>query len=125
MVPAALGCATWRSPVTPLAVSASKAAGPSPQIVSLPGSFPSRYVVPVLRSVNVAIFGRRYFTHCMQCSFCHDWCCSEGVDVDLLHLRALEAHAEELEAHTGISRQGWFLEDRTLDPEMPGGGSVR
>jgi hypothetical protein len=98
---------------------------PDLRIVSLPASFPSRYGVPVLTAVDVAVFGRRYFTHCMECSFCHDWCCSEGVDVDLHHLHALETHAAALEAHTGISRDRWFLEERSPDPEMPCGGSVR
>ena len=100
-------------------------AEPSPVIVSLPASFPSRYGVPVLSAVDVTIFGRRYFTHCMQCSFCHDSCCQHGVDVDLLHVPALEAHAEELEARVGIPRDQWFTGEYSPDPEMPGGGSLR
>jgi hypothetical protein len=106
-------------------VSASDVAGPGPLIVLLPAPFPSRYGVPILTAVDVTIFDRHYFTHCMQCSFCHDWCCSEGVDVDLLHLRALETQAAELEAYSGVPRDRWFLEERSPDPEMPGGGSVR
>jgi len=106
-------------------VDTAKAVGTSPRIVSLPMPFPSRYGVPVLSAVDVAIFGGRYFTQCMQCSFCHDSCCSEGVDVDLLHVRALEAHAEQLEAYTGIARHRWLTQEHSRDPEMPGGGSVR
>jgi hypothetical protein len=106
-------------------VNISKAVGASPRIVALPASFPSRYGVPVLSAVDLAIFDGRYFTHCMQCSFCHDSCCAEGVDVDLLHLRALEMHADELEARTGIARDRWFMQEHSGDLEMPGGGSVR
>jgi hypothetical protein len=106
-------------------VDTAKAVGTNPRIVALPMPFPSRYGVPVLSAVDVAIFGGRYFTHCMQCSFCHDSCCSEGVDVDLLHVRALETHAEQLEAYTGIARHRWFTQEHSRDPEMPGGGSVR
>lgn len=104
---------------------ASIPAEPSPHVVSLPSSFPSRYGVPVLSAVDLAIFHRRYFTHCMQCSFCHDSCCQHGVDVDLLHVPALEAHADALEARTGIPRDRWFTGEYSPDPEMPGGGSLR
>jgi hypothetical protein len=71
------------------------------------------------------IFTTRYFTACLECGFCNDWCCSHGVDVDLLHLREIEGHAAGLEAYTGIPRTRWFRRTRTPDPEMPGGGSVR
>jgi hypothetical protein len=93
--------------------------------VSLAASFPSRYGVPVLSAVDVTIFRARYFTHCMQCSFCHDSCCQHGVDVDMLHVPALELHAEALQARTGIARADWFTGEYSPDPEMPGGGSVR
>jgi hypothetical protein len=106
-------------------VTTSSGIGPSPQIVALPASFPSRYGVPVLSAVDVAIFERRYFTHCMSCSFCHDSCCQHGVDVDLLHVPALETHAEALEARMGIPRDRWFTGEYSPDPEMPGGGSLR
>src|SRR6266853_5764934 len=118
-------CVSARAALSLLAVDTARAAGPSPEIVPLPASFPSRYGVQVLSAVDVAIFGGRYFTHCMQCSFCRDACCSEGVDVDLLHLHALEAHADGLEARTGVPRDRWFTQQRSYDPEMPGGGAVR
>lgn len=107
------------------AVDTSNAAAPAPRIVSLPEFFPSRYGVPVLSAVDTAVFSRRYFTHCMQCSFCHDSCCQHGVDVDMLHVPALETHAAELEARSGIPRDRWFTGEYTPDPEMPGGGSLR
>jgi len=118
-------CVTLCPAVSLLAVNTPITAEPSPVIVSLPASFPSRYGVPVLSAVDVAIFERRYFTHCMQCSFCHDGCCQHGVDVDLLHVPALETHAAELEARTGVPRDRWFTGEYTPDPEMPGGGSLR
>ncbi|HXQ30220.1 MAG TPA: hypothetical protein VN848_13240 [Gemmatimonadales bacterium] len=93
--------------------------------LSLPRPFVSRYGVPVLTSVESVIFQRRYFTDCMACSFCHDWCCSHGVDVDLAHLRVIKAHAPALAAYTGIPRRQWFRRTITRDNEMPGGGSVR
>jgi hypothetical protein len=96
-----------------------------PETVALSRSFPSRYGVPVLSAVETVIFTRQYFTDCMACSFCHDWCCSHGVDVDLVHLRAIKTHARALEAFTGIPQERWFRKSVTRDREMPGGGSVR
>jgi hypothetical protein len=79
----------------------------------------------VLSAVETVIFTRQYFTDCLACSFCHDWCCSHGVDVDLVHLRTIKRHAAALEAFTGIPQERWFRKPVTRDREMPGGGSVR
>lgn len=101
---------------------------PSPHsaaVLDLPRPFPSRYGVPVLRAVEAAIFTRRYFTHCLACTFCHDWCCQFGVDVDLLHYPRILEHADGLETLVGIPRDQWFERDPDPDPEMPGGGSRR
>lgn len=94
-------------------------------IVALPRAFESRYGVPVIRRVETGIFTRRYFTHCLDCTFCHDACCAEGVDVDLVHVAEIERHATGLEQLTGIPRQKWFHARLTKDPEVPGGGYRR
>ena len=94
-------------------------------VAHLPGAFASRYGAPVIRRVATEIFTRRYFTHCLQCGFCRDACCYEGVDVDLVHVAAIERHAEGLEKFTGVQRTRWFRARATADPEMPGGGSRR
>jgi len=96
-----------------------------PALVELPKAFASRYGVPVIRRVETEIFTRRYFTHCLQCTFCNDGCCSEGVDVDLIHVAEIEKHAPALEQLTGIPRTRWFHQRVTKDPEVPGGGSRR
>jgi hypothetical protein len=75
--------------------------------------------------VDPRIFTYRYFTHCLQCGFCHDWCCSFGVDVDLRAASAIERHADALERYTGIARDRWLEPDVERDAEMPGGGSRR
>lgn len=93
--------------------------------VELPTSVPSRYGVPVVARVDVSIFEKRYFTHCLSCTFCVDRCCSFGVDVDLLHKAEIERRAEAIEAYTGVPRGRWFGPDVIEDPEMPGGGAVR
>lgn len=94
-------------------------------VLDLPRPFPSRYGVPVIHGVETGIFLRRYFMHCLECTFCHDWCCQFGVDVDLLHHARLIEHADGLEVVTGVPRDQWFEPDPDPDPEMPGGGSRR
>ena len=92
---------------------------------ALPRAFPSRYGAPVLRSVDPEIFRRRYFTHCLECTFCNDWCCQFGVDVDRYHVDRILAHAAELEAYLGIPRDRWFTAEREADDEAPGGETWR
>jgi len=96
-----------------------------PFIVRLKRAFPSRDGVPVITRVDTRIFTRRYFTHCLQCGFCHDWCCSHGVDVELTRAEAILAHADALEAYTGIARTRWFEEEIEHDPDFPGGAARR
>jgi hypothetical protein len=96
-----------------------------PRALRLPRPFPSRDGVPSIARVDRRIFALRYFTHCLQCGFCHDWCCQFGVDVELTRVRAIEQHAEELERYTGIPRARWFEPGIERDAEMPGGGARR
>ncbi|HYK09946.1 MAG TPA: hypothetical protein VEV39_04040 [Gemmatimonadales bacterium] len=87
--------------------------------------YPCRYGAPTIAAVDPAIFTRQYFTHCLQCTFCHDQCCSYGVDYDW-HVRAnLAKHAHALEAFSGVARARWFTGEKTPDETMPGGGSDR
>ncbi len=96
-----------------------------PRTLRLPRPFPSRYGVPVVARVDPRIFTVHYFTHCLQCGFCHDWCCSHGVDVDLLHVDAIQREADALERFTGIPRARWFEPGVEEDDELPGGGARR
>lgn len=94
-------------------------------IVALPRPFGSRYGVPVISYVDTVIFHRTYFTHCLQCTFCHDWCCQYGVDVDVYHYHRIQQHAGRLEVFTGIRQEHWFTGAYEEDPQVPGGGSMR
>ena len=96
-----------------------------PRFLRLSRAFASRYGVPVVARVDPRVFTFRYFTHCLQCGFCHDWCCSHGVDVDLLHVDAIRREADALERFTGIPRARWFEPDVEEDDELPGGGALR
>jgi len=96
-----------------------------PRIARLPRAFPGRDGVPIITRVDTRIFTHRYFTHCLQCGFCHDWCCSYGVDVELPRADAILAHADALEAYTGIARDRWFEEEIERDASFPGGAARR
>lgn len=94
-------------------------------IVPLPRAFPSRYGVPLVHAVDPAIFRLHYFTYCLQCTFCHDWCCQYGVDVDRYHVDRILAHADGLEVYTGIPRTRWFTGEVESEPDSPGGETWR
>jgi hypothetical protein len=97
----------------------------STTLLALPRAFTARYGAPMLRSVDPAIFRRRYFTHCLDCGFCHDWCCQFGVDVDRYHVDRILAHADALEAFLGVARDQWFTGEVEQDDDVPGGETWR
>lgn len=80
---------------------------------------------PTLTRADGAIFVRRYFTHCMTCAFCNDACCDHGVDVDVLTVKRILAHAAEIERATETTRDAWFEQRFEDDPEHPGGRFTR
>lgn len=94
-------------------------------IRSLDAAFTARDGAPTIARVDTTIFTRHYFTHCLQCDFCQDWCCQHGVDVDQVHYDAIMRHAPELEGYTGIPRTEWFTGEVEEDPDVPGGRSHR
>ena len=94
-------------------------------LIALPRAFAARYGVPVLHSVDPAIFRSRYFTHCLDCGFCHDWCCQFGVDVDRTHVDRILAHADALEQFLGVPRDQWFTGEVDQDEDVPGGETWR
>ena len=95
------------------------------ELVALSQAYPSRYGVPVVRHADPTIFDKRYYTDCLGCGFCADRCCSYGVDVDLLHVDAMMARREALEAYTGVAAADWFQGDVVPGDDMPGGGTRR
>ncbi len=94
-------------------------------IKTLRRTYPCRYGAPLLNQVDTRIFSESYFTHCMQCNFCNDSCCSYGVDVDVTNVKRILDQATELEAFTGKPRGTWFKDGWIDDPEFPGGKYTR
>jgi hypothetical protein len=76
---------------------------------------------PVLRAVDERIFTQRYFAKCMSCGFCHDQCCSYGVDIDAANMERLRALGPGLEKFAGLPQDEWFAPDMTDDAEFPSG----
>jgi hypothetical protein len=79
----------------------------------------------VVDRVDTAIFQRRYFMNCMQCTYCFDSCCQYGVDVDAENVARLEARAADVVAFTGVPRDKWFTGEWVDDKEFPGGKQTR
>lgn len=98
---------------------------PPAPVVALSCSYPSLYGVPLITHVDTAIFTQRYFTHCLQCTFCHDSCCAYGVMIDGDNVQRLQEHAPALEAFLGIPRERWLTGEYCHDAEMPSGVYTR
>lgn len=87
--------------------------------------YATRWKAPVVDRIDTAIFVRRYFTHCMDCTFCHDSCCQYGADIDGTNVARLDAVADDLERYTGVARDQRFTGEWNDDVEFPGGRQTR
>jgi hypothetical protein len=96
-----------------------------PDLIPLSRPYAARGGAPIVRAVDGAIFDRTYFARCMDCSWCADWCCSHGVDVDETVAQALIARAGEIEARIGVAVDDWFEGPPESDPDAPGGALRR
>jgi hypothetical protein len=94
-------------------------------IKELRRAYPSRYGTPTITHVSTAIFTKTYFAHCMACNFCHDSCCSYGVDVGADEIVRLESYGDALGRYIGIPRTEWFTREHSPDAEFPGGSCAR
>jgi len=88
-------------------------------------AYPCRWHAPVVDRVDTAIFEHRYFTHCMDCTFCHDSCCQYGADVDGTNVARLDAVSDELARYTGVPPDHRFTGEWNEDVEFPGGRQTR
>lgn len=58
--------------------------------------------------VHRDIFLKNYFARCLDCSFCHDWCCSFGADVDILNVHRIRKHEEQIKSLIRPTESDWF-----------------
>ena len=80
---------------------------------------------PVVRSVDLDIFRRRYYGFCMQCDFCADACCQHGVDVSLEERDRILSLAAEIAPHVSRPVSEWFEPEVESDEDFPGGAATR
>ncbi|HEY2027002.1 MAG TPA: hypothetical protein VGG78_08330 [Gemmatimonadaceae bacterium] len=78
-----------------------------------------------MHAVDPEIFRRRYFGHCLRCTFCGDACCDHGVDVAAVERDRILARADEIEPMVGVPPEHWFEPDVEPDVDFPGGRVTR
>jgi Fe-S-cluster containining protein len=75
--------------------------------------------------VHRDIFLRTYFAHCLQCNFCHDWCCSFGADIDLQNVEKIQQQKEEILPFVRPPEGEWFEDENTYYEEYAGNQYTR
>lgn len=75
--------------------------------------------------VNRDIFLKTYFARCLECSFCHDWCCSFGADIDIENVEKIRKQKEEIRPFVRESDAEWFEAEYTYYEEYAGNEYTR
>ena len=96
-----------------------------PAVAPLARAYVARGGAPSVRAVDLAIFTRRYFGHCLACSFCNDSCCQHGVDVSVVERDRILARARELAPLVRHAPEHWFTPGLGADADFPGGQATR
>jgi Fe-S-cluster containining protein len=71
------------------------------------------------------IFLKAYFARCLECNFCHDWCCSFGADVDILNVEKIQQRREEILPFVRPPEVEWFESEYTYYEEYAGNQYTR
>lgn len=58
--------------------------------------------------VHRDIFLKKYFARCLECNFCHDWCCSFGADIDIENVEKIKNSRAEILPFIRQSDEEWF-----------------
>jgi len=75
--------------------------------------------------VHRDIFLKTYFARCLECNFCHDWCCSFGADIDIQNAEKIQQHSEEIKPFIRESDVDWFETEYTYYEEYSGNQYTR
>lgn len=75
--------------------------------------------------VHRDIFSKKYFAHCLQCNFCHDWCCSFGADIDIQNVEKIQRRREEILPFIRLPEGEWFDAEYTYYEEYAGNQYTR
>jgi Fe-S-cluster containining protein len=75
--------------------------------------------------VHRDIFLKTYFARCLECNFCHDWCCSFGADIDIQNVEKIQQHREEILQFVRPPEGEWFEREYTYYEEYAGNEYTR
>jgi Fe-S-cluster containining protein len=71
------------------------------------------------------IFLKKYFARCLQCNFCHDWCCSFGADIDVQNVERIRQQKEEILPFVRPPEAEWFDSEYSYYQEYAGNQYTR
>lgn len=75
--------------------------------------------------VHRDIFLKSYFARCLECTFCHDWCCSYGADIDIQNVEKIEQQKKEILPFVRPPEGDWFEPKYTYYEEYAGNQYTR
>ncbi|MDQ2691566.1 MAG: DUF3109 family protein [Chloroflexota bacterium] len=75
--------------------------------------------------VHRDIFLKNYFARCLECSFCHDWCCSFGADIDIQNVEKIQQQRDEIMPFIRPWEVEWFERDYSYYEEYAGNQFTR
>ena len=75
--------------------------------------------------VHRDIFLKQYFARCLECNFCHDWCCSFGADIDIQNVEKIQQHREEILPFVRPPEAEWFEAEYAYYEEYAGSQYTR
>ena len=75
--------------------------------------------------VHRDIFLKTYFARCLECNFCHDWCCSFGADIDIQNVERIQQQKEEILPFVRQPEGEWFESEYTYYEEYAGNQYTR
>ena len=75
--------------------------------------------------VHRDIFMKSYFARCLECNFCHDWCCSFGADIDIRNVERIQQHREGILKFVRPPEGEWFETEYSYFEEYEGNQYTR
>ncbi len=75
--------------------------------------------------VHRDVFLKTYFARCLECNFCHDWCCSFGADVDIQNVEKIQQRREEILPFIRPPEVEWFEAEYAYYEEYAGNQYTR
>jgi Fe-S-cluster containining protein len=94
-----------------------------PTILSLSREYGSGNLA--ISFVQRDVFLKTYFARCLECNFCHDWCCSFGADIDIQNVEKIQQRKEEILPFIRPSEVEWFDGEYSYHEEYAGNQYTR